>query len=58
MSSTCTSQDSKSFNNSPSNDANDDNGKVIPFKHTKKYFNHESHDGDSENDTPLTLPFP
>jgi hypothetical protein len=59
LSSTCTSQDSKSFNHSPStNDGNGDNGEVIPFKHTKKYFNHESHDGDSENDTPFTLPFP
>lgn len=37
---------------------NDGNGEVIPLKHTKKYFNHESHDGDSENDTPFTLPFP
>lgn len=57
--SSCTSQDSNSFNHSPStNDGNDNNGEVIPFKHTKKYFNHESHDGDSENDTPFTLPFP
>jgi hypothetical protein len=59
-SSSCTFQDSNSFNHFPSgNDGNDNNnGEVIPFKHTKKYFNHESHDGDSENDTPFTLPFP
>ncbi len=52
----CNSQDSNSFAHSPS--GNDGNGEVIPLKHTKKYFNHESHDGDSENDTPFTLPFP
>ena len=52
----CNSQDSNSFTHSPS--GNDGNGEVIPLKHTKKYFNHESHDGDSENDTPFTLPFP
>lgn len=58
-SSLCTSQDSNSFNHFPSgSDGNDNNGEVIPFKHTKKPFNHESHDGDSENDTPFTLPFP
>jgi len=52
----CNSHDSNSFTHSPS--GNDGNGEVIPLKHTKKYFNHESHDGDSENDTPFTLPFP
>jgi hypothetical protein len=58
-SSSCTSQDSNSYNHSPSgNNGNDNNAEVIPFKHTKKIFNHESHDGDSENDTPFTLPFP
>jgi hypothetical protein len=55
-SSSCNAQDSNSFTHSPSR--NDGNGEVIPLKHIKKYFNHESHDGDSENDTPFTLPFP
>ena len=34
--------------NSPTHppSGNDGNGEVIPLKHTKKYFNHESHDGD------------
>ena len=54
--SACNSQDSNSPTHPPS--GNDGNGEVIPLKHTKKYFNHESHDGDSENDTPFTLPFP
>ena len=54
-SSSCNSQNSNSFTHFQSgNDGNE----VIPLKHTKKYFNHESHDGDSENDTPFTLPFP
>lgn len=57
-SSSCNSQDPSSFTHSSQNDGNDNNGEVIPFKHTKKYFNHESHDGDSENDTPFSLPFP
>jgi hypothetical protein len=58
-SSSCTSQDSNSFNHFRSgNDGNDNNGEVIPFKHTKKHFDHESHDGDLENDIPFTLPFP
>jgi hypothetical protein len=48
-----------SFSHSQSgNDNGNDNNEVIPFKHTKKYFNHESHDGYSENDTPFSLPFP
>lgn len=58
-SSSCASQDSNSFSHSQSgNDNGNDNNEVIPFKHTKKYFNHESHDGYSENDTPFSLPFP
>jgi hypothetical protein len=58
-SSSCASQDSNSFSHSQSgNDNGNDNNEAIPFKHTKKYFNHESHDGDSENDTPFSLPFP
>jgi hypothetical protein len=55
-SSSCNTQDSNSFTHSRS--GNDGNGEVISLKHTKKYFNHESHDGDSENDTPFALPFP
>ena len=55
-SSSCNTQDSNSFTHSPS--GNDGNGEVISLKHTKKYFNHESHDGDSENDTPFASPFP
>jgi len=54
--SACNSQDSNSHTHPPS--GNDGNGEVIPLKHTKKVFNHESHDGDSENDTPFALPFP
>ena len=54
--SACNSQDSNSHTHPPS--GNDGNGEDIPLKHTKKYFNHESHDGDSENDTPFALPFP
>jgi hypothetical protein len=34
------------------NNCNEDNGKAISVKDTKNYFNHESHDGDSENGTP------
>lgn len=54
--SACNSQDS----NSPTHplSGNDANGEVILLKHTKKYFNHESSNGDSENDTPFALPFP
>lgn len=57
-SSSCNSQDSNSFNHSPSGRDGNDNNVAIPFKHAKKYFNHESQDGDSENDTPFRLPFP
>jgi hypothetical protein len=35
------------------------NGGDVSIIHTKsKHFNHESSNGDSENDTPFALPFP
>ena len=35
------------------------NGGDLSITHTKsKHFNHESSNGDSENDTPFVLPFP
>jgi len=34
------------------NDCNERKGKAISVKDTKKYFSHESHERDSESDTP------
>lgn len=60
---TCGSQDSNAFTPSlqgregNTKDFGNDGDSLMP--HTNpKHFNHESHDGDSENDTPFTLPFP